>query len=76
MGGRQEKELLAALDSPIRQRILVLAVTGDLPAQPSASSVKEKLKDEFSSIETQEVHYHLTRLQDGGLLPRPLLPGA
>lgn len=75
MGGDRPDEFLRARDNPIRLRILALAATGDLPEEMSASAVKEKLADEFRDLETREVHYHLTRLQDGALLPWPNLPG-
>jgi len=69
-------EFLRALDNPIRLHILGLAAKGVLPEPITASTVKEVLADEFGDLETGDVHYHLTRLQDGALLPRPLLPGA
>jgi len=68
-------EFLRARENQIRLRILVLAATGDLPEKLSASAMKEKLIDDFSDLKAGEVHYHLTRLQDGALLPRPVLPG-
>ena len=69
-------EFLLARDNPVRLRILVLAARGDLPGQISASALKEKLADEFGDLEIRKIHFHLTRLQGVGLLPRPLLPGA
>jgi DNA-binding transcriptional ArsR family regulator len=72
---RSRAELLRALDSPIRLRILIVA-RGRSLEQCSPSAVKAMLTKEFNvNLETRKVHYHLTRLQDVGLLPRPLLPG-
>jgi DNA-binding transcriptional ArsR family regulator len=75
MEGRQSRdEMLRALDSPVRTRILELVAQGSVPEQISASAVRAKLAHEFRDLEAREVHYHLTRLQDVGLLPRPRLP--
>jgi DNA-binding transcriptional ArsR family regulator len=73
---RSRDAMLRALDSPIRLSILELVAKGLLPDQNSASAVKEKLAEDFGDLETRIVHYHLTRLQDVGLLPQPLWPGA
>ena len=62
---------LRALDSPVRLRILEVVAEGSLPEQISASVVKVQLAPHFRDLETREVHYHLTRLQDVDLLPRP-----
>jgi DNA-binding transcriptional ArsR family regulator len=68
-------ELLRALNSTIRLRILLVA-RGRSSEQCSASVVKAMLAEEFGDLEARKVvHYHLTRLQDVGLLPPPLRPG-
>jgi DNA-binding transcriptional ArsR family regulator len=67
-------QLVRALDNPIRLQILLVA--RKLPPGCSASSVKRVLWSDFKEeLETRKVKYHLARLQDVGLLPRPLPPG-
>lgn len=62
--------LLRELDNPLRLRILAVA-SRTPPDGLTASGVKAALGDEFRQVKVGDVHYHLTRLQDADLVPRP-----
>jgi DNA-binding transcriptional ArsR family regulator len=72
MGSQRNRQDVVrhTLENPLRLRILELAIR--TPGQLTASGLKDGLTDEFMDLEVRRVHYHLTRLQDADLLPRPL----
>jgi DNA-binding transcriptional ArsR family regulator len=66
--------VLRALASPIRLRILEVA-TSDPGQRFSASKIRDALALDFEVLKLKEVNYHLRRLEDAGLLPRPIARG-
>lgn len=79
MNSRENREgasplVLRALANPTRLRMLE-AATREPDQGFSASKMRDVLALDFKVLKVDEVHYHLRRLEDAGLLPRPIAGG-
>lgn len=70
--GRIEADQKRALAHPLRFRIWSLSMADtDRPLAATALHADLVKEGEFRDLSASQVHYHLARLQDVGLLPAP-----
>jgi hypothetical protein len=73
---RQDFEVSAhqvrrTLENPLAIRVLEVA-TWEPGQRPSAKKVRNELQGDHADLQVPQVAYHLGRLRDADLLPRPI----
>lgn len=66
----EREALLRELKHPIRIRILEISAREPTKVL-SAAALRKRLAGDFKGLQTGQVAYHLARLQDAELVPRP-----
>jgi hypothetical protein len=67
-------QMRRALENPIAIRVLEVA-TREPGHRPTAEKVRNELAGHFAGLQVRQVAFHLGRLRDVNLLPRPIAGG-